>query len=79
MANVYDLIDEARNYHESVQDGVERLRELNAQAAGLGALQIQKKAELAESAVSESIAVIEGMADVMAALIQGVAEVAGDE
>lgn len=79
MANVYDLIDEARNYLEGVQDGVERLRDLNAQAAGLGALQIQKKAELAEQAVSDSIAVIEGVADTVAALVQGLAEVAGDE
>lgn len=79
MADVYDLIDEARNYHEGVLDGVDRLRELNAKAAALGALQIQKKAELAEQAVSDSITLIEGMADTVSALIQGLAEVAGNE
>lgn len=79
MANVYDLIDEARNYHESAMDGIERLREFNSQAESLGALQIQKKAELAEKAVSESLAVLEMLSDSTAALIQGIAEVAGDE
>lgn len=79
MASVYDLIDEARNYLEDVQDGVERLKAVNAEAQGLGMLQLQKKAELAEQAVGDSIGVIEGIADSLAALVQGLAEVAGDE
>jgi hypothetical protein len=78
MADINDLLDESRNYLEDVQEGVERLKSINAQAEGLGMMQIQKKAELAEKAVGDSIGVIEGMADVLAAIVQGLAEVANN-
>jgi hypothetical protein len=76
MADVIDLIDEGRLRLEDVRDGIERLQAVNSQAQSLGMLEIQKKAALAEQAVSDSIGVIEGLADSMAALIQGLAEVA---
>ncbi|SIS98066.1 hypothetical protein SAMN05421686_10737 [Thalassolituus maritimus] len=76
MADVIDLIDEGRLRLEDVRDGIERLQAVNSQAQSLGMLEIQKKAALAEQAVSDSIGVIEGLADSLAALIQGLAEVA---
>jgi hypothetical protein len=78
MADINDLLDESRNYLEDVQEGVERLKSINAQAEGLGMMQIQKKAELAEKAVGDSIGVIEGIADALAAIVQGLAEVANN-
>lgn len=76
MADVYDLIDEGRLRLEDVREGIERLNSVNARAQSLGFMDIQKKAALAEAAVSDSITVIEGLADSMAAIVQGLAEVA---